>query len=165
MHLSATSFPRIFSRAWSWRHAGLFIFTLALAGGLHAAEAAATKFDISAGPAEKTLRQFAEQSGADLSYPAEQVRGVRTNPVRGDYTPGAALKLMVGGTPLTMVQDRASGAFVVRRRAVEAKNAVSPLPPVAEAGVRPANDATDERAAVVRGIIRGRQRHVRPRPV
>lgn len=107
------------------------------------------QFNIPAGPAETTLRQFQDQSGADLAYPTEQVRGVSTHAVHGVYTPARALRRMVAGTPLIVVRDRTSGAFVIRRRAIEPKNAARPLPSLAAAGTATANRHDESRPYVL----------------
>lgn len=82
-----------------------------------AAGAAPKTFDIPAGDAIDTLRRAAQQAGLDIMFPAESVRGVRTNAVRGELTVRAALDRMVAGTPLVVVQDADTGALAVTRRA------------------------------------------------
>ena len=55
-----------------------------------AAEAPITRFDIPAGDAAVTLRQFAQQARESVVYPLDLVRGVRTPTVRGEFTARAA---------------------------------------------------------------------------
>jgi hypothetical protein len=73
-------------------------------------------FTIPAGTAEKTLKQFAAQSGIEVVYPAEVVRGVRTPEVKGQMTPGEAVKRLLKGTELASAQDERTGAFSISRR-------------------------------------------------
>ena len=77
-------------------------------------------FKIAEGDASQTLRQFAQQSGEQLLFPADQVRGVRTRPVSGQFTPEQALHALVNNTELHATQDPASGAWVITRSSGEA---------------------------------------------
>lgn len=121
----------------AWRIALLFT-----AWCLAASAAESVKpFNIPAGDAETTLKLFTQQSGEQILYPPTRVTGIRTNTVRGDMTPGDALRALLRETELVAVQDRETGAYTIRRAspAQESKNAVS----------RPAGD----RAARVEGGI------------
>ena len=71
-------------------------------------------FDLPADAAEKTLKMFSEQSGCGLIMGADVVSGIRTNGVKGDFTPRAALARMLSGTGLVANEDEKSGAFVVK---------------------------------------------------
>lgn len=88
---------------------------LALALPLRSAEPATRSFNIPAGPAESTLRQFSEQAGGQFLFSAEKVAGVRTNIVRGDFTARDALQRLVAGTTLRAVHDERTGALTVDR--------------------------------------------------
>lgn len=80
-------------------------------------------FDIPAGDAAATLKQFSTQSGEQLLYTPADVAAVKTLPVKGAFTSRAALERMVAGTDLVVAQDRSTGALALRRVAVvEAKN-------------------------------------------
>jgi iron complex outermembrane receptor protein len=72
-------------------------------------------YDLAAGDAAAAFRQFSEVSGKELLYAAELARGVRTAPVRGEYTPLEALNVMLAGTTLEAVKEEQSGALVVKR--------------------------------------------------
>lgn len=95
------------------------------------------KFDISAGKAEITLRQFADQAGTQFFFSTEKVRGTRTNAVKGELTPGEALDAMLAKTTLVAVQDEKTGAYTIQRAATaaeaEKKSASRPLPDKAPA--------------------------------
>lgn len=73
-------------------------------------------FAIPAGTADKSLKQFATQSGVEVVYPAEVVRGVRTPEVKGEMTPAEAVGRLLNGTGLASAQDKKTGAFSISRR-------------------------------------------------
>ena len=79
------------------------------------ATAAKKSYDVPAGDAAATLTQFARHSGCQIVYLVENVRGEKTQPVRGEYAALDALRVMLGGTALFAVQDEATGALVVSR--------------------------------------------------
>lgn len=96
------------------RFALLFVglaFAASLAG---AAEGAKKPFDIPAGDALATLKLFIAQSGAQLLYSAEEIEGVRTQAIKGDYLPVSALEAMLFGTRLVVQQDERTGIQIVR---------------------------------------------------
>ncbi len=83
---------------------------------LGAAEPARKTYDLPAGEAVATLRAFAEQSGEQVVYMVENVRGERTRAVAGTFTAREALDRMLADTKLAASQDEATGALVVGRR-------------------------------------------------
>lgn len=89
--------------------------TFLVASPSRAAEPARKVFDIPAGPAESTLRRFSEQAGGQFVFSADKVTGVRTQTVKGEYTPRQALDRLVAGTELRAVQDNSTGALTVDR--------------------------------------------------
>lgn len=95
----------------------LVLLSLVLVCGLRAADPAPRTFNVPEGDAATTLPQFIEQSGEQLVYLVDQVRGVRTNAVRGELTARSALERMLAGTPLVAVQDDKTKALVVNRQA------------------------------------------------
>lgn len=80
-----------------------------------AAEAPKKSFDLPAADATETLKAFTAQSGEQIIYPVEAVRGVTTNVVKGDHPAREALDLMLAGTGLMIVQDAGTGALAIRR--------------------------------------------------
>ena len=100
---------RLFARA-------LLACALFLPLALRAASDSKVTFDLAAGDAPSTLRQFSDRSGKEVLFAAEAVRGVRTNAVRGEFTPFEALGRMLAGTELVAVPDANSGALAVSRR-------------------------------------------------
>lgn len=73
-------------------------------------------FDLPAGPASAAFKQFIAQSQVQLLFVADEVEGVRTAAVRGDFTARDAIERLLAGTPLTAVQ-MPNGAFAVKRNA------------------------------------------------
>lgn len=108
------------------------ILTLLIAGlslpTAVAAEAAVRRsYDLPADTADKSLRRFSEQSGIQVIFPSEVVRGIRANAVQGTLTPGEVIDRMLAGTSLVAVQDAKTGALTVRRETVAPKNVASPV--------------------------------------
>jgi len=85
-------------------------------------------FDVPTGNAVRTLGIFSRQSKQVAIFPTDMLEGVRTSPVRGDYTPLEALDLMLAGTSLLPSYDPTSGALVVRA-APDRRATVVALPP------------------------------------
>ena len=74
-------------------------------------------FDLPAADAERALRQFSAQAGIALVFPSEITRGIRTQPVRGTYTPREALDQLLVQSGLTAVEDPKTGALSITRSA------------------------------------------------
>src|SRR5688500_4639835 len=91
----------------------LLLFATMLYG---AADTAKRPYDLPAGEAAVTLRQFADISGREVIFAAEAVRGVRTREVRGELTAVEALERMLKGTKLYVQVDETTGALAVRSR-------------------------------------------------
>jgi iron complex outermembrane recepter protein len=89
------------------------LFAVSGVAGLSAAERKA--FDIAAGTAEQTLKLFAAQSSAEVIYPVEIVRGVKTPAIKGAFTAREALERMFAGTSVTVTQDPTSGTLSLVR--------------------------------------------------
>jgi iron complex outermembrane receptor protein len=90
------------------------VFLLAALGSAFSAETRKA-FDIPAGDALASLKQFPAQSGEQLLYAAAAVEGVTTNAVKGDFTPREALDRMVKDTPLAVAVDKKNGALSLIR--------------------------------------------------
>lgn len=91
----------------------VFVF---LAAAAFAGSEEKKNFAIPAGSADKSLKQFASQSGIEVVYPGEVVRGVRTSEVKGQLTPAEAVGRLLAGTGLASAQDEKTGAFSISRR-------------------------------------------------
>lgn len=85
------------------------------AASLLAANEAKRSFDLPSGDAEVILREFFRQSGVQIVFDVDKIRGVRTAVVRGDFIPLEALNRMFARTGLVAVQDEQTGALTIRR--------------------------------------------------
>ena len=72
-------------------------------------------FDVAAGQAGVTLKQFAQQAGREIMFPAQSVDTVRTNAVQGEFTVKEGLGRLLAETPLHAIEDAKSGALVIQR--------------------------------------------------
>jgi len=92
-------------------------------------------FAIPAGDAEVTLEMFSEQAGVQIVYLLADVRGVTTNPVKGDLAIRDAVQRLIENTVLRVELDGKTGAFVIKRAsgaresAEEPKTKPNPPPP------------------------------------
>ena len=93
---------------------------------LGAAETTVKTFAVPAGDAAVTLKVFIEQSGEQIAYLVDTVRGVTTNPVNGTLAPREALSRMLNGTPLIALQDEKSDALTINRKAAAAPKTAPP---------------------------------------
>jgi outer membrane receptor protein involved in Fe transport len=93
-------------------------------------------FNIPAGEATDSVKQFSRLSGVEVLYPVEVLRGVHTNAVSGSLPAREALQRLLAGTGLVVVEDAPSGAVALRRRDVPASE--QPLrPPLTRAMAPP----------------------------
>lgn len=79
--------------------------------------AATRPFDLPEDVAEISLKKFAAQSGTEVVFASSTAGRVRTNAVKGDYTPREALNRMVANTSLSVVENARTGALMVHRGA------------------------------------------------
>ncbi len=98
------------------RAAAALLFAAAFLGPL-AAATVRKPYDIPAGDAAATLRQFIQQSGEQVVFLVNKVRGVTTHAVAGEFEARAALDRMLAGTELYAIQDEQTHAFVINRGA------------------------------------------------
>lgn len=91
------------------------LLTLALAVSTALAQQKVT-FDIPAQPASVSIQSWARASGLQVFAAEEHLQGIKTNPVRGDYSPIEAMQLLVRGTGLEVIAS--SENTVTIRRAV-----------------------------------------------
>lgn len=78
------------------------------------AAAARLAFDIPAGEARLTLKQFAQQARREIVFPS--LDSQRTNAIKGEFTVRDALDRMLQGTGLVAFEDGPTGGLVVQRR-------------------------------------------------
>lgn len=109
--------PRPIRISQAWRHLWLLACVFGSACLMRAAEPVVRNFDLPAGPAETTLKRFAEQAGDQFVFSAEKVAGAQTSAVKGQLTARVALERMLAGSELRVVQDERTGALTVDRAA------------------------------------------------
>jgi hypothetical protein len=80
-------------------------------------------FDLPAGTAEKSLKQFSEQAGKEVLFATQIAKAVRTQPVKGEMTARDAIDRMLVGTGLVVYQEEKTGVFSVRLPTDAEKNA------------------------------------------
>ncbi len=118
----------------------LLVFLGTLLTSLHGADHVALEkhvFEIKSGEATSTLPQVAHQGSVDVMFAVGIAKGVHTNPVDGTYTPLEALEVMLANTPLTIVEDRETGAFAVTRVSEEVKSMPEPDPTTTQLDTEP----------------------------
>lgn len=93
---------------------------VAIAGVATPAAAQERSFNVEAGPANKTVPIFAKQAGIQIIGRADELRGKRTNAVKGRYTVEDAMGILLAGTELDKLttQDGIVTIGVVRRTQV-----------------------------------------------
>ena len=78
----------------------------------HAIADTPKQVNVPAGELSVALQQLATQSGVEFVYSAEQLKGVRTHGVRGEYTTEKAVIKLLEGTKLKLT-IHASGALLI----------------------------------------------------
>jgi len=73
-------------------------------------------FDLRRGAAAEQLEAFSDQAGVPLVFLVEELRGVRTNRLRGRFSISEALERLLVGTGLVAVRDERTDTFVISRR-------------------------------------------------
>lgn len=79
-----------------------------------AAEVPRQSYDIPRGDAAETLKRFADASGRQVVYLVDTVRGVVTNPVKGNFTAREVLGHLLRNTALVVVEDEKTGALLIQ---------------------------------------------------
>ena len=102
-------------------------------------------FDVVAGDAAVALKQIAKQAGQQIVFPAQEVKGVKTPAIKGEYSLKEALALLLAKTGLEAAFDQTSGTIAVSRAALP--NAQRAAPSLTSD--RPANRPSPETDAVV----------------
>lgn len=113
-------------------------FGLFLPAPLSSAESVRRAFDIPAGDAVVTLKRFAEQAGEQLLYSTDDVSGVSTHAVQGEFVPLAALERMLKDTALrARPNDQARAIAITASRPSRGPPAVAPPAPPAPSPTSP----------------------------
>jgi hypothetical protein len=97
----------------------LILMCIVMTDGIDALAADETKmrFDVPADSAEKSLRLFSTQSSLEVLFATEVVADVRTNAVKGEFTPMEAISRLLFGTSLRIVRDEKNGVLRLSRAA------------------------------------------------
>lgn len=112
----------------------LVLFVSVLIGCVIAqADAPRQSFNLPAGAAEPSLKRFSDETGQQVIFPTQLVRGLRTHAVRGQFTPDEALREMLRDTGLIAIQDRSTGAYALRPTASAAPPNLPATPSLPEA--------------------------------
>ncbi|MGV7207005.1 TonB-dependent receptor [Oxalobacteraceae bacterium A2-2] len=78
------------------------------------AQEAPASFHVAAGPAVKTIPEFARQAGLTVLATTEDLAGIATNEVRGSYAPAEALARLLAGTRLrSRIRDNGTVLFTL----------------------------------------------------
>lgn len=103
----------------------ILLFWLALFVAVRTALAAEARrsFNIPAEAAEKSLKQFASQSGVEVLFSTQAADGIRTNAIRGEFVPTDAVRKMLAETPLYLVSDDKNGVLRIVRSSSVARDA------------------------------------------
>lgn len=113
------------------------------------AESEITRFDVPEGKATKTLKQAAQQAEIEFIFSASAVRGVRTQPIQGEFLPVEAFNLMLAGTSLAVFQHEKSGVYTIRNAAI-ADNANGYSKPV---DTTPMNEKKKTIGSLFKGLL------------
>lgn len=109
--------------------AAVFCDVLVTPPAAAAAETQRKHYDIGGGDAAGTLKRMADESGRQIVFLVDVVRGVKTNPVKGEYTAREALDRMVANTRLVVAEDEKTGALMINRTALPSEPAKSTSKP------------------------------------
>jgi outer membrane receptor protein involved in Fe transport len=94
------------------------VLTLVLSSLLSSAAIAQQKqsFDIPAEGAAAAIQRWAQQSGLQVFAAEDDLRGIRTNPVHGDYAAVEAAQLLIAGTGLEVIASGENTITIRRTR-------------------------------------------------
>lgn len=102
----------IFSSAPPTANASSDVSPLSLEGRGTESEAHEAAIDIPAGTLAEALNSLAKQTGADLVYRPDQVAGIKTRGVKGEFTTAEAIDRLLEGTQL-QVSTSSGGAYLI----------------------------------------------------
>ena len=71
------------------------------------------EFDVKAGKASETLKQFSVQSGINILFSENDLQGIETQKISGKMTPEMALEKMISDSGLIFHHDKDSQAIAV----------------------------------------------------
>jgi len=107
-------------------------------------------FSIAPQPLTEALLRFKEQSGLQLAYATDDVRGLESPGVTGSHAPEEALRLLLAGTGLTF-EFTAAQTVTIARLPDTSSEAVTALPAITVYGARTTQTLEDVTASV--GVV------------
>jgi outer membrane receptor protein involved in Fe transport len=84
----------------------------------------AKRVDVPAGDLTFALEVLAKQSGVELIYQSEQLKGLKTGGVTGEMTPAEAVTKLLTGTPLQLGVDPTGAMLIVAPAKTKEKTAI-----------------------------------------
>jgi outer membrane receptor protein involved in Fe transport len=101
------------------------LIILACAATFSATALADTRHRLEIPPGELTaaLQAVAKQSGAELIYSVKQIQGIRTNGVKGNFSPETAVSKLLEGTDLKLIVQPSGVLLISSAAAVKASEA------------------------------------------
>jgi hypothetical protein len=112
--LVAVPLPRVYFPPTFAIHFAVGCALISSVGAATTPEASAKRsFDLPSGEAAAVFKQFIAQSRVQLLYVADDATSVRTNAVKGAFTPREAIDRILAGTSLIAVQTD-SGSIAVK---------------------------------------------------
>lgn len=96
-------------------------------------------FNIPPQDASAAIGQFGLQAGVQITAPSDQIRGIRTQAVRGDMDARAALQMLLKGTGLIIVRD--DGRTIVLQNPSRVRAAPAGVAGTGESAVQGQGDA------------------------
>jgi len=117
------------------RRSGVFMAALSIALSALGAETPPKEFDLPADVAARSLKAFVRQSGVEVLISAELGREIRTQPVKGRFTPREALDRMLVRTGLVVKQDEKTGSMAILSPG-RANGRDEPPPPTASSSAK-----------------------------
>lgn len=129
----------------AWLRTTLAVALLLLLSPAWAAESPRRSFDLLAGAAAETLKQFSEQAGVAVVFATETSARARTNAVKGSYTTSEAIALLLKDSGLIAVPSEKTGTFTVIRD----PNVARAAPPLATARPNPSAGDVNSEAIVL----------------
>ena len=126
--LVAVPLPRVYFPPTYAMHFAVGCALISSVGAATTPEASAKRsFDLPSGEAAAVFKQFIAQSRVQLLYVADDATSVRTNAVKGAFTPREAIDRILAGTSLIAVQTD-SGSIAVKKLAPQVRPRISPTP-------------------------------------
>ena len=111
------------------------------------AQAQRTDFSIPAGNLADALNTYARQTGRQILYKADEVKGARTSGAHGPSSPDAALRAILLDTGFTVQSDRSGAVAIVRGPA--RVSAADPQPTSVSVATAPVTSASGQPASAI----------------